>query len=104
MPSGKDFMRSIAVIVSAAAIVALGAQELYQRHRAGSRASTRGTEGLVRELAGSDVRAQMSPQAAEDAAARREEASAKRTTDASADQLSDEDKGELTSLLDGLLK
>ncbi len=104
MPSGKDFMQSITIIAFASAIVALGAQELYQRHGKRTISSGRNAPGMLQDLLGPDVRARMSPEAAGQAADRRKAEGSAQKADVPRDQLTKEDRSELDSLLDGLLK
>lgn len=100
MASGKDWAQNILVILFAAAIVALGADELYRRHQENVRsgAGTAGS-GMVKELLGPDVKARLSPEAVQESIDRQEAAREEREA-----QPTDEDRSELGSLVEDLFK
>lgn len=108
MPTGQDLLRSATIILFASGIVAIGAEELYRKHRGGSfsRRAIAREHRMVEELSGPDVKARMSPDRAQKSVeGRRErEAGTEASSTPTRDSLSRSDRKELDGLLDTLIK
>jgi len=67
MPSGQDILRSATIILFASGIVAIGADQLYRKHRVldGSRNMQSKELRMLEDFSGSDVKARMAPERAQ---------------------------------------
>jgi hypothetical protein len=108
MPKSQSILQSLTIVVLASGIVAIGAQELYQTYgqKRGSSIRDRKNE-MLRDFRGEDVKARMSPDAAQRSASGRASSDGRavsQTSRASAsDSLTREDRSELDAMLSGIL-
>ena len=108
MPTGRDILQSLTIIAFASGIVAIGAQELYQRYGARRGVSLEERKWqMLEQLRGPDMKAQMSPERIERASRSREAAGAATSEPREqelrhGDDLSHKDRLELDRLLNTL--